>query len=143
MSFTLDLTKGLGDFEHYKAWKFPGGELDFILKAPWGKCNKVQINTRIDSSDDLILLCLAVDVLRKDCNIENLNVFIPYMPYQQADRNFGKGESFALKSICNVLNSLPVDKYTIFDPHSDVSPALLKNCITIDNSEFIEYKLIE
>ena len=139
----IDLRKGLGDFEDYKAWKFPGGELDFTNKITEEEiAAEIGLKININSSDDLMLLCLAVDNLRKMYGKQiDLMVFMPYMPYQQADRDFGMHDSFALKTACKILNTLDVDSYLIFDAHSDVAPALLDNCINKDNSEFIENAL--
>jgi len=139
----INLTKGLGEFEDYKAWKFPGGELDFTLKNEIAEEDDLLlIETRINSSDDLILLCIVVDGFRKRYHKElTIIVSMPYMPYQQADRDFGWNESFALKTVCKILNSLEVDSYVIFDAHSDVAPGLLNKCLNVDNSEFIENAL--
>lgn len=139
----LDLRPGITETDDYKAFKFPGGEVHFKFKGnnlfyneyPY---EKLQILTRISNSDELILLMLVVDTFRKDGFKGIIEVVLPYMPYQQADRNFDVGECFSLQTICKLLNTLQVDTYTIFDAHSDVSPALLKNCQVIDNSEFIE-----
>ncbi len=97
----------------------------------------VMVVTRINSSDDLILLALVVDTIDKTWTNE-IHVFIPYMPYQQADRDFGDGECFSLKTISRILNSLPIKSYTVYDPHSDVTPAILNNCFVRDNSDFIK-----
>lgn len=135
----IDLTQGLSDNKDYKAFKFPGGELHFILKK--FDTELYEIKTRLNSSEDIILLCLAVDTIKKDSPYTKIKVHIPYMPYQQADRDFGIGECFSLKTITKILNTLDVNEYIINDPHSDVSPALLKNAKIIDNSEFIKWVL--
>ena len=48
-----------------------------------------------------------------------------------------KGESFALKLFCDLINSLNVEKVTIFDPHSDVAPALLNNVVVLKQVDII------
>lgn len=135
----IDLTKGIVETDQYKAFKFPGGEIHFTFKdKSYFEAKIFEINTRLNSSDDLIFLILVIDTINKDIFRSEIKVFIPYMPYQQADRNFSYGECFSLKAIVSILNSLPVDEYKIYDPHSDVTPALLKNCKIIDNSEYIK-----
>jgi ribose-phosphate pyrophosphokinase len=99
----------------------------------------IRIISSIKSSDELMLLILAIDTIRKDGFKGELEVFIPYFPYAQADRNFGMGESFSLKTITNILNTLHVDKFIVYDVHSDVTSGLLNNCEIIDNSEFVKY----
>jgi ribose-phosphate pyrophosphokinase len=131
----LDLREGLVDTNLYKSWKFPGGEIHFKLKEDILD-SPALIRTSIKSSDDLILLCLAIEAL----NFKNIHprVSIDYMAYQQADRRFGDNECFSLKMIANILNSFKTDSFVIFDPHSDVSSALLNNCEVCDNSGFIK-----
>jgi ribose-phosphate pyrophosphokinase len=136
---SINLTLGLSDNNEYKAFKFPGGELHILLKDNIDPTQPVQINTRINSSDDLMLFIITVEMLKKDYNNVQINAFIPYMPYQQADRDFGLGECFSLKTVTKLLNSLDVNQYTVFDPHSEVTPALLKNIKVIDNSDFIKW----
>jgi ribose-phosphate pyrophosphokinase len=148
----LDLTKGIVETPLYHAWKFPGGEIHFRLKDH--VVNEItheqmleggaiiHINTRLKTAMDVIFLAIVVDTIYKYFSIKPV-VNIGYMPYQQADRDFGVGECFSLKTITNLLNALPVDTYIVFDPHSDVTPALLNNIIVVDNTEFIKYTLNE
>jgi ribose-phosphate pyrophosphokinase len=144
----IDLTKGITETDQYKAWKFPGGEIHFFLKASKNSKNfenavEFNIITRLNNSDDIIFLMLFVDTLKKDYKDKKINLFLPYMPYQQADRNFGKNECFSLKTITNLINSMNLNKITIGMPHSDVTPALLNNCEVTDNSDFIIKVLLE
>ena len=146
----FDLRQGLGKFHNYEAFKFPGGELHIKLPQATIEYMRIQqslnaqIITRLASSDDVILLILFVDMLKKDRAID-IEVVIRYMPYQQADRDFGQGESFSLNTICKLLGTLDVQKFTIFDPHSDVSAALLSamgsRVEIIDNSAFVLWAL--
>lgn len=41
-----------------------------------------------------------------------------------------------------MLNTLDVDRFFIFDPHSDVSPALLHKTTVLDNSSYIHEVLM-
>ena len=132
----LDLTNGICETDQFKAWKFPGGEIHFQLK--FEIYEHITIKANLKSSDDLVFLLLVVDTIKKDNNRVKINLFIPYMAYQQADRNFGVGECFSLKTICNLINSMELNKVSVFAPHSDVTAGLLNNCEVIDNSEFIK-----
>lgn len=133
----LDLTNGIGETDQYKAWVFPGGEIHLKIKYLVEDVKYVYIKTRLNTSQDIMLLILAVDTIKKDSSDVKINLFLPYMPYQQADRNFGHGECFSLKTMCNLLNSMELNKITIYDAHSDVTPALLNNSVVIDNSNYI------
>lgn len=132
---------GLKDCEDYHAWSFPGGELHFKLKKPIINDAHLVIRTVLDSPTSIILLMLAVDTIRKDCQISKLSVQLNYMPYAQADRDFAPYESFSLKTITSLFNSLHVDEWILFDPHSDVAPALLNKVKFIPNDNFIKFVL--
>lgn len=132
----INLTKGFGDFEDYKLFKFPGGEIHFILKGQI--VEEYLIQTRLNTSDDVITLGIVADTLHKR-GAKYITAYIPYFPYAQADRDFAPNESFSLKTMMKWFNSLPIDKYMIFDPHSDVAPALLKNCEVLQNDFFIDW----
>lgn len=135
----LDLRKGITKNEEYDAFVFPGGEVHFKLHNPsvLYASNRIRIISRINGATDLMLLILVVETIRKDGYRGMLEVVLPYMPYQQADRDFSFGECFSLQTVCKMLNTLDVDRYYIFDPHSDVSPALLHKTTVIDNSTYI------
>lgn len=133
----LNLTQGFGDFEDYKLFKFPGGEIHYIQKLLLSEDDKVLIRIRVNSSDDILALGIVVDTIRKDLPNINITVMMPYFAYQQADRDFGQRESFSLKTITKILNTYDVDKWIVFDAHSDVGPALLDRCTVKDNSQFI------
>lgn len=136
----LDLTKGICETKDYTAWKFPGGEIHFIFKKDFiGSLatGPINIKTRINTSDDLMFLLLVADTIRKDFHFITMNLFIPYMPYQQADMNFNIGECFSLNTVSKLINSMKFDNVTVYHPHSSVTPALIDNCIVIDNTDFI------
>ena len=97
---------------------------------------EVTITTRIQSFNDFGLLLLAVDALRR-YGVEILNVFIPYFPAARQDRVMVIGEPLSIKVYADLLNQLNLNKITIYDPHSEVTPAVLNNCAVITNHLFI------
>jgi ribose-phosphate pyrophosphokinase len=109
--------------------KFPGGELH--ITDSWVK----QINTsvepliicRICNSDDLMKLCLFTDAYKRVFGKVFSHLVVPYLPYARQDRVANIGEALSIKVICNIINSLNINKITILDPHSDVCTALLDN----------------
>lgn len=140
----LDLRKGITKNEEYDAFIFPGGEVHFKLHKPavLYVSNGIRIISRVNSANDLMFLILVVETIRKDGYTGKLEVVLPYMPYQQADRDFSLGECFSLQTVCKILNTLDVDRFFIFDPHSDVSPALLHKTTVLDNSAYVKDILI-
>ena len=136
----LDLTQGICKNYQYDAWKFPGGEIHVKIKNfDNSGNNNIEIITRLNTSDDIMLLLLVSDILKKDFSGIYKKLFIPYMPYQQADRDFSFGECFSLKTVANLINSMGFDKVYVYMNHSDVTPALLDNCIALDDSGFIKF----
>lgn len=141
----LDLRPGITKTEQYEAFKFPGGEVHLKLNLKRIQSitpGVVMIDTTIRNSDDLVLLMLAIDTIHQSFTT-NVVVGIRYMAYQQADRKFSEGESFSLHTICKLLNNLNVSAFQVYDPHSDITPALLNKCSVVDNSDFIKFVLTQ
>jgi ribose-phosphate pyrophosphokinase len=147
----LDLTQGITETEYYKAFKFPGGEIHFILKDEFIKMlydieeenEPIDVSIRLKCSDDIIFLGIVLDTLAKTTP-KDVYVFIPYFPYQQADRDFAMGESFSLITMTKILSTFACKGFRIYDPHSDVTPALLaasKSVQVTDNADFIYHAL--
>lgn len=118
--------------------RFAGGECHVKILISIAENENVKINTRLNSSDDLMTLCLAVDALR-NMYIKDIELFIPYIPYARQDRVMVPGEPLSVKVFANILNSLALSKVYVFDAHSDVSVALINNCINIPNYEMVKY----
>lgn len=58
------------------------------------------------------------------------NLYMPYIPYGRQDRvEDSRNEVFTLKYFADFINSLGFDRVEVIDPHSDVSTALIKNCV--------------
>lgn len=137
----LDLTPGICKTDQYNAWVFPGGEIHIKIDERMipilSNDHCIDIVTRLNTSQDIMFLLLMVDVIKKDYKGFLIRLFLPYMPYQQADRNFGENESFSLKTMTNLINSMGLYEITVFDPHSDVCMGLLNNSVVMDNSKFI------
>jgi len=137
---TLNLDKSffpLGD-QHalaYESFVFSGGEPHIKIK-PFDTTELVTITHRIRSFNDFGMICIAVDALRR-MGIEKIALFIPYFPAARQDRLMIEGEPLTVKVYADMINQLQLTKVTIFDPHSEVTPALLNHCETISNHAFI------
>lgn len=102
--------------------KFPNNEVK-VKSCFDGKIVQV-IVLKWKSDQDLINLMFIRKELPKDCYVK-LRIY--YMPYSRMDRRID-GCSFTLKYICDFINWLNFDEVILYEPHSDVSPALLDNC---------------
>jgi ribose-phosphate pyrophosphokinase len=128
--------------EVIKISKFAGGECHVKLLQEYTEQDAVRINTRLNSSDDLMVLMLTVDALRR-MQVKRIEAFIPYVPYARQDRVMVPGEPLSIKVFASVINGLGLDKVIVFDAHSDVAPALLDNCKNVPNYEMAAYFLKE
>ena len=116
---------------------FSGGEPHIKIKPITPKGEIITITHRLNSFNDLGLLCVSVDALRR-MNIERINLFIPYFPAARQDRVMIPGEPLSVKVYADIINAMQLEKVTVFDVHSEVTPALLNNCEVIPNHKFIE-----
>ncbi|AXN57762.1 ribose-phosphate pyrophosphokinase [Acinetobacter phage ABPH49] len=103
--------------------KIPGMSLGFNVKGP------VNVVAHITSSDDVMDLLLLKDAMDNHGGMSDSpkNLFIPYLPYARQDRAMVTGEALSVRVMANLINSMNFDAVHVYDPHSDVGPALIKN----------------
>ncbi len=97
----------------------------------------IEIKERINSYEDLFILKSLVEISDNYYNKSN-SLFIPCLFGQRSDRRFSENESFGLKIICDFINSMNFDRVKIFDPHSDVSVALINRSQKVNSFSFVE-----
>lgn len=138
----------LDDKDLIKRFSFPGGErhvvVDLSKLTQMGYISGVNfrdnensvltINARLRTSDDILDLCLLVNSFRHN-GVRRLALWLPYVCYQQQDRYSGEGAPFSMKVFADIINSLEFEQVTVYEPHSDVAPALLNNCIVVGFEE--------
>jgi ribose-phosphate pyrophosphokinase len=121
----------------FQSFTFSGGEPHIKINPDFDVNNKVTITHRLNSFNDLGLLCITVDALRR-MDVKNIELFIPYFPAARQDRVMIKGESLSVKVYADIINAMQLDKVFVFDAHSEVTPALVNNCEVIPNHTFIK-----
>ncbi len=123
----------------FKCFKFSGGEISFKLQEEYldySKIDRVVITHRVNSSDDLMKILMAVDALKLE-GIKRFDLVMPYIPYARQDRKCDTGEAFSLKVFTKIINSVGFDSVVVLDSHSDVAPALIDNCENFDNHRYV------
>lgn len=136
----LNLSPGFNPFQpsievlESNSFVFSGGEVHIKLL---GQAEEVFISTRLNSSDDVMRLLLAVDALKRS-GCSSISVLIPYLPYARQDRVMVAGEPLSIKMMCNLINSCGFKRVYVFDAHSEVSLALLDNCELINNHILVQ-----
>jgi ribose-phosphate pyrophosphokinase len=115
---------------------FPGGEPHIRILDEVGPSDEVLITHRINSFNDLGLLLIAVDALHR-LRVDMISLVLPYFPAARQDRVMTPGESLSCKVYADLINGLGLEEVIIFDPHSDVVPALLDRCTVVPNHAFV------
>jgi ribose-phosphate pyrophosphokinase len=121
----------------FQNFTFSGGEAHIKINPDFDITQKVTITHRLNSFNDLGLLCIAADALRR-MDVKNMELFIPYFPAARQDRVMIKGEPLSVKVYADIINGMQFDKVFVFDAHSEVTPALVNNCEVIPNHTFIQ-----
>lgn len=120
----------------FQKFDFPSG-CEPHIKLPIILEDKVKLTCRINNGNDLILLLLATDAIKRS-GVKEIELFIPYLPFARQDRVMVDGEPLSVKVISNLLNSQGYSKVSIFDPHSEVCLALIDNSEYVNNHSFVD-----
>lgn len=132
------------DHIQYKSFRFAAGERQFQLtdleKDDWAILNGVTLYFKYSGDSSLIELMMAINALR-NVGATKINLFIPYFPGARQDRICNPGEAFSLKMYAEFINNLKCNRVHVFDPHSDVTPALIENVVIHKNWEFVAYAM--
>jgi ribose-phosphate pyrophosphokinase len=128
---------GNQDDIEFKSFIFSGGEPHIKINSDLSTVNHVTVTHRINSFNDMGLLLIAVDALKRS-GVQNINLVIPYFPAARQDRVMVAGESLSVKVYADLINAMNLNQVTIFDSHSEVAIALLNNCNAVTNHEFMK-----
>ena len=111
--------------------------------APSSLYNGCYITWLYDGDEEMSQLFFLVNHLRQSYKVEHIKLYLPYFPNGRQDRICYNEECFTLKYFCQFINSLNFDQVFIFDPHSNVTPALLNNVFIENPIREINYLLGE
>lgn len=124
----------------FKAMIFPDGQphlkLEMNAVRDLDRKEPVRILTRISNANDLLLVLFAKNTLDY-LEFESVSLDISYLLAARMDRVMLEGEPFSLKVIAGMLNGAGFRKIRIFDPHSEVSTALIDRSYTVPNHAFV------
>lgn len=132
-----------GHEEEVKTFNFPAGEVsvnvDFLKE-----CNNqaVFVAAQIVDSDGVMQLLMVKDAIDRMVGPSSRKgLLLPYVPYARQDRVCNQGEALSIKVMADLINSMGFDEVVIYDPHSNVTTALIKNCTAISLSDFANLSL--
>lgn len=110
--------------------KFSAGELHAKIDEVCLTAMTARLVLRTYTMDEFMEVCLYNEILRRN-GIKKVELIAPYFPYGRQDRVMQKNEPFSLRVFCNMVNLQKFHQVTTYDPHSDVTPALVNNCVVI------------
>lgn len=113
---------------------FPGGEIRVKLNSNPGP--EVRIEAMLMNSTDVMTLVMLTDALR-EAGVEKIRLTMPYIPYARQDRVCNLGEALSVRAFTRLINSLNFSSVIVYDPHSDVAPALIDRCIVVPRYELM------
>jgi ribose-phosphate pyrophosphokinase len=96
----------------------------------------IQVNIE-NGTRDIIRICLVKDALSR-MGIDKVKLTVGYFPQARADRVFDTGNPLPVKVFTDIINSCNFEKVYIYDPHSDVLPALLNNVHVIQQAFLVK-----
>lgn len=121
----------------FESFTFSGGEPHIIIKEALQETDALMITCRAKSFEDFGLMLLAADAIRR-FGIKHLELFIPYFPAARQDRVMVPGEPLSVKVYADLINAVGFEKVYVFDPHSEVTPAVLNRCKVITNHVLVK-----
>ncbi len=140
MNLNLDpnfLPYGNANQVAYQSFVFAGGEPHIKLLTDLGGVKELTISQRIGSFNDMGLLLMAVDAVRR-AGVRCIKLIIPYFPAARQDRVMVAGEPLSVKVYASILNQLDLDEVLVYDAHSEVTPAVLDRSKVVTNHTFIK-----
>lgn len=130
-----------GDSLKFESFIFNGGEPHIKISESQLE-DAITITHRIRSFNDLGLLLVATDAVKR-MGVKDIELFIPYFPGSRQDRLMVTGESLTVKVYADLINAQQYKRVLIFDPHSDVTPALITNVKVLNNHKYVKHCLGE
>jgi ribose-phosphate pyrophosphokinase len=124
----------------YKSMIFPDGQphikIDMQQAGKIDRNAPLRILTRLNNANDLLLALFIKNTLDY-LEFRHVELHVSYLLAARMDRVMLDGEPFSLKVIAAILNPANFTRVRIFDPHSEVSTALIDRSYTVTNHAFV------
>ena len=113
-------------------------DVDDIPDFTDGSTSYMHIRWKYENDAELMYLIMIKKHL--DTNLADTTYLLTmdYLPNARMDRVHNEDEVFTLKYFCDVINSLNFSRVWVLDAHSNVSVALLNNCINKSPKQYIQ-----
>jgi ribose-phosphate pyrophosphokinase len=143
---TLDLIYPEKSDISFKLLTFPDGQPHIKIDVDSAKKldlrQPLRIRTRVDSPA-AILMALFVKNTLDYMEFEHVELHVSYLMAARMDRVMLDGEPFSLKVAAQILNGANFRKVKVFDPHSEVTTALIERSFAVSNHDFVKDALTE
>jgi ribose-phosphate pyrophosphokinase len=128
----------------FKSFTFPDGQphLKVEMALAPADITHCRILTRLSNPVDLLRAVLAKNVL-EEAGAERIDLTVSYLMAARMDRVMTTGEPFSLRVVTDILNQAGFHKIAVFDPHSEVTTALLRRSAAIPNYRFVKDSLTD
>lgn len=98
-----------------------------------------EITWQYENDAELFQVFALVNHVKKTCPVENITLYIPYIPNARMDRVKAADEVFTLKYFADIINLLGLKNIKALDVHSNVSLALINNIENIAPKTYVDY----
>ena len=101
---------------------------DLVVSNPEWSTPYFEIVWLYEDDGEMFTLHCVVEHLRRVQNYSSnmvINLVMPYVPNGRLDRIYSDNEVFTLKYFANFINGFNFNKVSVFDPHSNVTTALI------------------
>lgn len=143
---TLNLIDAAASDLRFETMVFPDGQphikIDVDSMKALDRGQPVRILSRISQPADLLLVLLVKNTLDHEefCRVE---LHISYLMAARMDRVMQPGEPFTLKVVAAMINQAGFSKVMIFDPHSEVTTALIDRSYAVNNHLYVKDALAD
>lgn len=120
----------------FESFVFNGGEPHIKILERLTNEDEVTITIRIRSFNNVGLLLIATDALRR-MEVGKIHLVVPYFPAARQDRLMVTGESLSVKVYADIINAQNYRSVLILDAHSEVAPAILNQVKNISNHNYL------
>lgn len=138
---TLNLINPENSTIQYTAMIYPDGQphikMDMPSIAGMSRTAPLHVRARINNTNDLLMVLFIKNTLDY-LEFEHIELDISYLLAARMDRVMQDGEPFSLKVIAAMLNQGGFKKIRIFDPHSEVSTALIERSYAVPNHVYVK-----
>lgn len=123
-------------------WSFPAGEAG-VRVLPFNPSERfkvpiVTVNASIQSSLEVMQLFMLTDALRREFPLAKIHLALGYTPYSRQDRVCNPGDSLSIAVFAKLINSQSYEVVELFDPHSDVTPALFDRVVVHTQAQIFD-----